>query len=185
MAQQAQQPQVVVEPKGRGSNTWGLVGFIVSLIGLLLTCGVLCPIGLILSVVGLGRRPRGLATAGLIIGIVGSVLLVVAVIVGFGTVAAHLGVGGAVARHARTQVALGMAGARIEEYRQKNDALPDETEAGELIGERKDAWGTPLRYERTDDDYDVVSAGRDRKFDTPDDISLRHPGPMPGRRWGR
>ena len=170
--------------QGGPSNTWGLAGLIVSLVGLLL-CGILSPIGLILSIVGL-RRPqqRGLAVAGLIIGIIGTVWLVVVAIIGFGTMAACVGIGGAVARHARTMATAGQAMQDIEAYRQEHDGeLPDSEEGQELISNYKDAWGTALRYERTDDDYDVVSAGRDREFDTPDDISMRHPGPMPTPRW--
>ena len=182
MAQQAQGAGA----QGGPSNTWGLVGFIVSLIGLLLTCGVLCPIGLILSIVGL-RRPqqRGYAVAGLIIGIVGTVWLVIVAIIGFGTMAACVGIGSAVARHARTMATTSRAMQDVEAYRQTHDGeLPDSEEGQALISKYKDDWGTALRYERTDDDYDVVSAGRDQEFDTPDDISMRHPGPMPGRRWG-
>ena len=40
-------------------------------------------------------------------------------------------------------------------------------------GDPSDAWGSPLKYERlSDSDYRLVAAGKDRTFDTDDDIVL-------------
>jgi hypothetical protein len=40
-------------------------------------------------------------------------------------------------------------------------------------GDPSDAWGTPLKYERlSDSTYRLVAAGKDRTFDTDDDIVL-------------
>ncbi len=40
-------------------------------------------------------------------------------------------------------------------------------------GDPSDGWGTPLKYERlSDSDYRLVAAGKDRTFDTDDDILL-------------
>jgi len=171
MAQQAQGAGA----QGGPSNTWGLVGFIVSLVGLLLTCGALCPIGLILSIVGMRRtQQRGYAVAGLIIGIVGTVMLVTVAIVGFRTVTTCVGIGRSVEHHVKTMATGDEATQAIETYREKHDGeLPDSEEGQALISKYKDDWGTALRYERTEDDYEVMSAGPDRKFETEDDVSLR------------
>jgi hypothetical protein len=169
MAQQAQGAQ-------RGSsNTLGLAGFIVSLVGVVLTCGALCPIGLILSAIGL-RRPqqRGYAVAGVIIGIVGTAELVIVAIVGFHTVTTCVGIGKAVARDLGTLATGDEATQAIEAYRQAHDGeLPDSEEGQALVSKYKDEWGTTLRYTRADDDYEVMSAGPDRRFETEDDIDCR------------
>ncbi len=75
------------------TNRWGVAGFTISLLGLLLTAGILCPIGFIVSCIGLREKNKstGLAVAGAIIGFFGSVpMIVVAVLIaagGIGTVA--------------------------------------------------------------------------------------------------
>lgn len=63
------------------SNSLGLAGFILSLIGFF-SCGLLSPIGLILSFFGLFKPPRGLAIAGFILGLIGSILLLVMLVFG-------------------------------------------------------------------------------------------------------
>lgn len=36
-----------------------------------------------------------------------------------------------------------------------------------------DAWGTAIKYERLpDEDFRLISAGKDRVFNTPDDIAI-------------
>jgi len=69
-------------------NTIGLIGFIVSLVSLVLCCGSLSPIALVLSIVGLSEskkvngKNKGLSIAGIIIGAVGIVLLIIFSIIG-------------------------------------------------------------------------------------------------------
>ncbi len=41
---------------------------------------------------------------------------------------------------------------------------------------KKDPWGTSWRIECVDDDATIVSSGRDRRADTPDDIRVPPPG---------
>ena len=65
------------------SNSLGIAGFIVSLVGFLGGCfggALLCPIGLILSAVAIRRPPKGFAIAGLILGILGSLWLLIGVL---------------------------------------------------------------------------------------------------------
>jgi hypothetical protein len=87
-AQPAQQVIVQQTP----SNGLGTAGFIVSLVGLV-TCGLLCPIGLLLSVFGLLKPPRGFAIAGTLIGGLGSIgfvlfgLAFITALLGFGAAA--------------------------------------------------------------------------------------------------
>jgi len=42
-----------------------------------------------------------------------------------------------------------------------------------LLGANLDAWGTAIKYERlSDEDFRLISAGRDKVFSTPDDVVL-------------
>jgi hypothetical protein len=44
-----------------------------------------------------------------------------------------------------------------------------------LAGDTSDGWGRPLIYERiSDSNFRLVSAGRDGKFDTNDDIAKEY-----------
>lgn len=87
----SQQPNVVYVQ--RQSNSMGLAGFIISLVGWV-SCGVLCPIGLVLSLIGLRKQPRGFAVAGVILGGLGCIWGIIALF--FGGVALLLGCGGVV-----------------------------------------------------------------------------------------
>src|SRR4051794_20572043 len=80
---QPYQPYPYNPPTPAPTNGLGIAGFVVSLVGLILTGGILCPIGLLLSLFALFRRPRGFAIAGFIIGIIGSLALI-AVLAFFG-----------------------------------------------------------------------------------------------------
>lgn len=92
-------PQVVIHnaPTPTPSNGLGVAGFVTSLVGLLLTCGLLCPLGFIFSLVALRKQPRGMAIAGAVIGGLGSLWFA---IWGFAMVATFTGMSEA-ARAAR------------------------------------------------------------------------------------
>ena len=173
-ANAAQSTQPVAAPS---ENGLGIAGFILSLIGLV-SCGLLSPLGLVFSFAGMFRRPRGLAIAGLVLGLLGSLWVVIAVVfIGLAAIFACLSVAApthARAEYAMTQAAVTAAEARIEEFRLKNDALPGEDEGQNLIAGARDGWGRALRYERYGpNDFGVRSAGRDGRFDTPDDLTPR------------
>ncbi len=77
------------------SNSLGVAGFVVSLVGIL-SCGLLAPIGMVMSYVAMRRQSDGLAIAGFVIGLVGSLWLLVALIFGlFGLLLAALGIAAA------------------------------------------------------------------------------------------
>jgi len=162
-------------------NGLGIAGFALSLIGLL-SCGLLSPLGLIFSFTGMFRRPRGLAIAGLILSLVGCLWVV--------TLVAALGTSHFASFFAplptdlmMTQEAITRAEVRIEEFRAKHNALPDEKVGEDLIAGCRDRWNRWLRYERVGrDDFEIRSAGPDGRFDTPDDITPGPPG-GPGRSW--
>jgi hypothetical protein len=151
------------------SNNLGLAGFVTSLLGLI-SCGVLSPIGLLLSLIGLTKQPRGFAIAGTIIGLIGSIFLVVA---GVGFVMAMMGLGVAAKTFgedlAAHQAAL-QAYSQIQQQKQAGKTL-DTNAASVIASAHKDPWGTPLRAEiAADGTLTIITAGRDKKFDTPDDV---------------
>ena len=150
------------QQSARPSNGLGTAGFVVSLVGIP-TCGIISPIGLILSLVALRKQPKGLAIAGSIIGGLGSLWLPffgVAIVAGIPVVGEMV----------ETQVILVDAAERIEAARTPDGSPPDAAAGAALIADTKDAWGHDLRYETSDGDFVVRSAGLDGKFGTADDM---------------
>jgi hypothetical protein len=162
-----------VEQLPTESNLLGIWGFILSLLALFLTCGVLSPLALLVSLFGLLWRPRGFAVAGTVVS--GLATLVLAVAVGtWWSAAAEVradyekGVQTEETHHAITR-----AHQAIAEYRNEHEGqLPGPVEGNKRVLVFSDGWQTELRYDRGDDSesYTIRSAGPDKEFDTPDDI---------------
>jgi hypothetical protein len=153
------------------TNGLGIAGFIVSLVGLVATCGLLCPLGLLLSLLGLLKRPRGFAIAGTIIGLVGTAFI--ALFFGLFATAVLTGARTAVVEEqtALTADALAEAEHIIDTYHIDNDKLPDGIEGNKLLVNLQDGWGGSIRYDQEDDQrYLVRSPGEDGEFDTDDDV---------------
>jgi hypothetical protein len=156
------------------SNGLGIAGFIVSLTGLVVTGGFLCPLGVVLSLVALRKEPRGFAVAGLITGLLGVALaaLIVFAMVGI------IGAGGAFMRgfngQLNTSMTMDSASWDIDtHYTSNQNTLPDQATGDGLVAMHTDDWGTTLRYEPitgSAQDYNLRSAGADLKFNTNDDI---------------
>jgi hypothetical protein len=164
---QSSVPHVVINPQP--TNGLGLAGFITSLVGLV-TCGVLSPIGLLLSLIGLMKPPRGFAVAGAIIGAVGSIWMAIA---GFAIVMAALGIGAAakqVADYVAAHQSARQAYLQIEQQRTQTGSVPTSAAANAIAAKFTDPWGMALRAEVSGEEIIVRSAGRDKKFDTSDDI---------------
>jgi hypothetical protein len=155
-------------------NTLGLIGFILSLAGLFLC--VAAPIGLILSLMGLRRDPKGFALAGTIIGGITTVFYgIIAALYGvmiLAMFAACIGIGVAAQPFAQTTVTLNDARQRIENARTAENTYPSEAEGDQLIAGLRDFWQTPLRYEPQGTRFAIRSAGPDKQFNTPDDMTI-------------
>lgn len=178
--------RVVYVRDDSGSNATGLVGFILSLLGLLGTCGLFSPVGLVVSLVGLGKRPRGFAIAGVVLGAIGSIWLIVGfvialiglLIVGAAGVAAVVGAaaetGSIEAAWDRYEVIRIVDG--LGSYEEAHGALPtmlDQLE-GLDAGALEDRWSTPYHY-RPDfltGEFQIFSDGPDQQRGTDDDILL-------------
>ena len=165
----------MAQPQPPAKNTIGLVGFIVSLVSLI-TCGVLAPVGLLLSVIGLFKAPRGFAIAGTILGVIFSLF---GALVGFGLVAAVLGIqqAGSVVQQ---QIALGLGGQEIKSYHSHNGQVPDEPTFDQLLqnvathipGVQAVQFQVQYRYEVVDDHtVRLTFPGFDKQFGTQDDLT--------------
>jgi len=160
-------PHVVINPQP--TNGLGLAGFITSLVGLV-TCGVISPVGLILSLIGLMKAPRGFAVAGTILGLIGSAW---ALIAGIGIVMGIIGVGAAakqMADYVNAHQPARQAYLQIDEQRTQSGTTPTTAGANAVAAKFIDPWGTPLRAEVVSGEITIRSAGRDKSFDTSDDI---------------
>jgi hypothetical protein len=157
------------------SNGLGMAGFIVSLVGFVVTGGVLCPIGFILSLIALSRPPRGFAIAGTIIGAIGTIVPVVIFLI-FGAAAISFCsclsfLGNTAARMSATETALKTAETRVESFRAPGARLPDDAAGDALVRTLNDGWEHPLHYRRlAATRFEVRSAGPDGVLDNSDDL---------------
>ncbi|MEM9019617.1 MAG: hypothetical protein AAGC44_03555 [Planctomycetota bacterium] len=155
-------------PEVPQSNGLGVAGFVVSMIGLILTGGYLCPIGVILSGIALFKAPRGFAIAGLMVGLLGSGVAILLFVLMVGWIASLVPGG-----YSPEQMA---AEGQISSHAMATGALPDERVGNDLLKYYPDEWGTSFRYRPglTPDGYTLTSAGPDRAFDTADDEVFSH-----------
>lgn len=139
-------------PPDARSNALGLAGFITSLVGIVFTGGVLCPVGLILSLIALSRWPRGFAVAGVVLGALGScggcLVLSLFTLVGGAALVGALAVvvtGGT--QGLETLDHMMQVDVAIEAYEREHGALPEELGTlGLPESILKDGWGHPLEY---------------------------------------
>jgi hypothetical protein len=174
-----QQPSTVIVQQPAPSNGLGIAGFIVSLIGLLGTCGALSPIGLILSLVAMFKRPRGFAIAGLILGLLGSIWIIIAVfVIGLGVIGAAVGIGLA-APHLKALSDMGTIYQDVQAEVARTGAVPPDLKSVPGKHELTDPWKHPYRLvPHKDNTFDIISDGPDGKPGTPDDITI-HSGDLP------
>ncbi len=166
------------------SNTLGLAGFLTSLVGVALTAGLLCPVGLILSLIAIGRSPRGFAIAGVVIGLLGSC----GGCVFFPAIALALAGGIALLSSAAFVVAGGLPAietidhlfqvdSAIGTYERQHNAPPSSLADLNLPTDiLSDGWGTPLQYQVSGSsptwNWSLQSAGPNRTLEA-DDITFR------------
>lgn len=173
-------PQHVLVPAPAPTNALGVAGFVCSLVGLVFTGGLLCPIGLVLSLVALGRPPRGFAWAGLILGLLGTCGWGLLIIFAGGMILAALGLAAVVislSETERVEITSDMANMviAIKSYEQENRYLPATLDDLPLKSStRLDPWGRRYDYHLQEDEpgFDIVSAGEDGAPGTDDDVRL-------------
>lgn len=167
-------------------NSIGLIGFVLSLVGLVGCCfqpaALLSLAGLVLSIIGMNRRPRGLAIAGIVLGVIGlSGFLIVFLMVGVAVIALVplMLVGAALAGpEPSTRIEMAVLETMVESYIDETGSIPTDLSQFSSRHERLEAdhWGTPYELEVTDttpgdEDFIIRSAGPDKVFGTPDDLT--------------
>lgn len=157
-------------PMVRSENGLGVAGFIISVLAIL-TCGILSPIALLVSLAGMLRRPRGFAIAGVVLGGLGTAL--VCAVVALTVSAAHTAREAAerIQTEATTRQALMQADKAIWAKIAETGELPEGIEGNKVVIQHNDAWGRSLRYDRTNNEFVIRSAGADGEFETADDIT--------------
>ena len=172
------------ETATRDNNTIGLVGFVLSLVGLIGCCfqpaALVSLAGLILSIIGLSRRPRGLAIAGTILGIIGLAgVLIIFLMVGVAIVAfvpLMIAIAALAGPEIETAVEQAILEQAVARYVDETGSIPvDLSQIPDLEEKlRTDPWGTLYRLDVIDpgtEDFLIRSAGEDKVFDTEDDIT--------------
>jgi len=175
------------------TNSLGVAGFVVSLTGLIATCGALSPIGMVLSFFALFRKPRGFAFAGFVLGVIGSFWILLIGLLGL--VAAG---GAAVGIHAANQQMeysrdYEAINAAVEQYKAQAGFVP--ASLLELSGvsddQLKDQWGHYYNYvvgadgqsfTLKSDGADGI-AGTDDDFEVPRGQLMDHIGPDNIDQW--
>jgi len=201
----ATQAAAVGYPPQQATNTPGLIGFILSLLGLVgIGCVLMSVAGIIFSFVGLKREPKGLATAGLIIGILGLLIWGAFIAIWITMVAVATTTVASIGPMAVDQMENYMPLMEANQHlvRQwSEEGMPDTAAANEILDGHFARWDNQIRYELNEARgyYRLRSAGPNGVFDSPgdggddaeDDISIGpfhsmgqanwfHPNNLPG-----
>lgn len=179
-------------------NSLGMAGFVVSLVGLVCSLGVLSPVGLIISLFALGRKPRGFAIAGVVIGALGTCGLVIGIVllplIAVMLVAAGLTTGGLALASLggpglEAQVEMAILGLNVEEHQKRANRYPTTLAEGTTKIDpaselRIDAWKRPYVYACAPDGsaFRLYSLGPDGQPDTADDLESELVKQMLGQR---
>lgn len=169
------------QPVQPGTNSLGVAGFVISIVGLCVG-GLLSPVGLVLSLVALGKQPRGFAVAGVIIGAIGSCGIIIAIIalpvalaLAFG-IAAAVGLTALAGPQAESYVEMFVIATNVEEHAQQSaGTLPATIAEGAPklnASQITDPWNHPYQYELTQNGqaFRLYSMGPDGVAKTPDDV---------------
>jgi len=167
-------------------NTLAIVGLVVSVLGLLGSGGILCPIGLIISLIALGKPyGRGWAIGGIVVGLLGTcmgiaVIFIAGAFIMIAIAAAGVGVGviALVATQGENiEVSADMLkiADKVVIYEDENSSLPADLDALDIdMPTLTDPWGNPYRYILTErkPGFEITSWGADGQPETDDDIRL-------------
>ena len=158
------------------SNPIGMIGFVTSLVSLVMCGGLLFPISFTCSLIGMFRQPAGFAIAGLVVSLVtGFQFLFVAIflIVPFFFVgAAAVGVGAAGASALGVEMEIAQQASVVEDkirtFHLENDRAPTEVECAELLFDEDEA--EMMSAEKISETEMLIKhQGADGIFDTFDD----------------
>ncbi len=157
------------------SNGLGVAGFIVSLVGLLATCGALAPVGLLLSTIAIFKKPRGFAFAGIVIGLIGTVIISVIALTGaaaVGFAADQVRVQEQMAEREQAQIQIAGLAERVGVFHQQNARPPLALDLLPYVDPTMliDPWGRAFEFEPDIDGFAIRSVGPDGVGFTDDDV---------------
>ncbi len=167
-------------------NTLAIVGLVVSVLGLLGSGGLLCPIGLIISLIALGKPyGRKWAIGGIVVGLLGTCMGVIALFILGAAIMAVIAVLGAgigmfalvATQGENIEVSADMLkiADKVVIYEDENSSLPADLDALDIdMPTLTDPWGNPYRYILTEakPGFEITSWGADGQPATDDDIRL-------------
>ncbi|MDA7979877.1 MAG: hypothetical protein MPJ50_14005 [Pirellulales bacterium] len=155
----------------RGEVSLGTIGAVISVVGTVLTCGILAPLGLMISLLALKHRPFKHAIIGVVTGGLGTLVLGALSFAVYATYLLDDDTDGKL-RRLMEQTPLHRAGSRIEVWRESNDHLPSFQDGQTLIANLHDRWGQSILYVPLPKGYLILSLGPDGQFETADDVML-------------
>jgi len=163
------------QPQRQGSNVLGIIGFVLSTLGLITCCipfvGFIGSIGLVLSLIALFRAPRGFAIAGTMIGIIATIFAVLWLVLFSLMGAAIIASGGFMDFGKALMIVY-----QVDEQRARGGNYPaDLTMLKEVPPEfRKDRNNIDFLYEVAPDGstFTLKGAGPDATMGTTDDIEF-------------
>jgi len=169
------QPRPQAPAQRPPSNGLGVAGFVVSLVGVVATCGALAPVGLLLSLVAMFKKPRGFAFAGVVLGLIGTVQISVITLSGVaaaGFAAEQARMHEQLGQREQAQIQIAGLAERVGVFHEQNarpplalDLLPF-VDASMLI----DPWGRAFEFEPELDGFTIRSVGPDGIGFTDDDV---------------
>ncbi len=165
-------------PTPSGSNTCGVIGMILSIIGVCL-CGLwLFTIpGLIISLIGLRKEPKTAAITGSVLGGIGILEFLILGPLFLAIFLPAVARAQGAARITKTNSNIRFVHTASDMYHADHSQYPnsfDDLQDGYYIDRQstKDAWDNPLKFEGGGKSSPVItSAGRDGEFGTDDDLT--------------
>lgn len=157
------------------SNGLGVAGFIVSLVGVLATCGALAPVGLLLSGIAMFKRPRGFATTGVVLGLIGTVMISVIAISGVAAVGASSDRArerDEMSQRERARLQVAELAERVGAFHRENGRPPLALDLLPFVDGAMlmDPWGRAFEFEPEIDGFAIRSVGPDGVGFTKDDV---------------
>lgn len=150
-----------------GKVDWGLLGFLTSAIGTLLTAGILAPVGLLISLLALRRQRDWYPFVGCILGALGTAVF--AALIYF----AYLTYGSShdpIAKEILDLAPLRIAQQRLERLRAQQHQQPTMDVGQRAIADLRDRWDGQVLYLPLKTGYILLAPGRDLEYLTDDDL---------------
>ncbi|MFK7790684.1 MAG: DUF4190 domain-containing protein [Phycisphaeraceae bacterium] len=155
------------------SNGMGTAAGVCSIIGLV-SCGLLCPIGLVLGLMSMKKEPNGMAITGVVLGAIGSLIYAIIFIFFGGALLVAcggcIGIANMANELAEQRVASQPAADAIVAYYETNDKLPDDATVQQLlVGLEHEGHAFRFKAGIDGSSFTLEHPGDDGQWNTADD----------------